>query len=517
MTIAQIPYGLLPNGNYGINLDPTTKKPLTAVIEVLSAVPSLTDSSNFDGRLIFDTTDGRVYVYTTVPVATWKPLEGIPAAVGNVSGTPPTVPTPLSGSLYWDLDTQVLFVWNNTAWIPAGGAYATKIMVASYTGDGTTTTYLTGSTTPITANYVEAYWNGVAQTPFLDYTVVGTSVIFTTPPPTAVKVYIRAFESTTIVDNAQVAQAQYVASAGDTIVTTGQAGSDPSGIFVYVNGVLSTPSTDYNITQHDTTITSLIKASSTVAQATTTVAHNIPVGSYVKLLGFTETQYNNITVQLTAAPSSTTFQFTVLPTDPVSGTPNPTAIYTPSFVNDTIVFTNPLSAGDKVDIRSLRNVVVSGPAGEANTLGSVGTGVSLASSQAGTILQTKSILAGNNVTVTDLGNEVQITANLGPGTEDRVGINSNTYTISGTISYIGVRNTGTGVNVYLTGVTQTTTNSGRKITVKDESGGAGVNNITVHGSPSKIDGTTAPYIITSNYGSVTMVFDGTDWFVVNKI
>lgn len=56
--------------------------------------------------------------------------------------------------------------------------------------------------------------------------------------------------------------------------------------------------------------------------------------------------------------------------------------------------------------------------------------------------------------------------------------------------------------------------NGRVITVKDESGAAGTNNITIATEGSEtIDG-AATSVISTNYGSVTVYSDGTNWFVI---
>ena len=50
----------------------------------------------------------------------------------------------------------------------------------------------------------------------------------------------------------------------------------------------------------------------------------------------------------------------------------------------------------------------------------------------------------------------------------------------------------------------------RKITIKDEAGSAATSPITVVGT---IDG-TANYVINTDYGSLNLISDGTNWFVL---
>lgn len=55
--------------------------------------------------------------------------------------------------------------------------------------------------------------------------------------------------------------------------------------------------------------------------------------------------------------------------------------------------------------------------------------------------------------------------------------------------------------------------NGRVITIKDESGGAGTNNITVATEGSEnIDGAST-YVMSADYESVTIYSDGTNWFI----
>jgi len=508
-----VPYGQLANGNYGINIDPTTRYPLASAIEILPSLPALSSTDNYDGRIVFNLTNSGIYKYTNTPVAQWVELGGVPASVGNAAGNPPTVPTPTLGELYWDLDTQVLFTWDGTVWQASGGRYAAQVIENSYIGDGATTGYPSGSPVAISAEYVEIYLDGVRQAPVLDYTLVGTVVSFINAPATGVRVFVRSLVSNVLAQTAQVSRAQYTAVGGDTTFTTGVTGSDPAGVFVYVNGQLKFEGTDYTLVQQDVSIASLVKTSPTVGLVTTNATHNLSIGNPITLLGFVETEYNNQNFTVATTPSATTFEITLNPADAASGTPNPVATFSPAYVNDSVVFSSPFIGGEKVDIRSLRNILLSAATGEINTLASLGTGVSLVGPKVGYVLQSKSLTAGANVTITDLGNTVEIASSTGQGFEDRVGINATSYTVGANVSYVGVRNTTLPVTVSLSGILANAANSGRKVTIKDESGGAGTTAITVSAGGLNIDGTATPYMINTNYGSVTLVFDGNDWYI----
>lgn len=52
--------------------------------------------------------------------------------------------------------------------------------------------------------------------------------------------------------------------------------------------------------------------------------------------------------------------------------------------------------------------------------------------------------------------------------------------------------------------------SGRRVTIKDEAGTANSANITINGT---IDGVSG-YTISTNYGKVTLIGDGTNWFTI---
>lgn len=511
-----IPYGKLANGNYGILIDNTNGKSLASVMEVVQTLPALASPDNFDGRLVFVVTEATAYVYAGSPNPKWVALEGVPADVGPVNGVPPTVPTPQTGGLFYDTDTQVMFVWDGAAWKPIGGLYAAQILQQKYTGDGTTVNFPTGANVSIPSQYVEVFLDGVRQTPNPggDFSIVGTNVSFNVAVPNGVIILIRSTVSQGLVQNAQVTSATYTAVNGQTQFSTGIAGADPAGVLVVVNGLLKALSLDYQLIQQDTKITAISKISSTVARATTNVAHNLTIGNPV-IIGGTNTAYYNSSFTVLATPSTTQFDFTVPSLAPASASGNPTMYYSPAQTNDRVQFAVPMVGGEKVDIRSFKNVVVAPSVGEANTLGSIGTGQSIVGPKVGTVLQLKSIQAGPNVNVSSTANEVVIGVTSGDSFTDRVGINSNFYLVNGPESYIGVRNTSFPVTIDLSGILIAAQNSGRKITVQDESGGASVNGITIQSGSSVING-AGSYIINSNYGSVTMVFDGSNWFIIAR-
>jgi hypothetical protein len=128
-------------------------------------------------------------------------------------------------------------------------------------------------------------------------------------------------------------------------------------------------------------------------------------------------------------------------------------------------------------------------------------------------LHQKSLTAGSNVILTDNGGEVLIAANVGQGYEDRVGINLANYAVTGTTSYVGVRNTIAPVVISLAGIATIPANSGRKVTVMDESGGAGITPILVVPGVGSLINAAGSHSINTPYGSATFVFDGNDWYI----
>ena len=246
MAVELIPYGQLANGNYGILLDNTTGDPLAAVVEVLTTLPALADPDNFDGRLVFDTTVQVLYLYKA-STPEWFPLEGIPVDIGNVAGNPPTVPTPQDGMLFYDLDTEVMFVWDGSAWRPIGGRFASrfveqKTISSGFAGPGGDTFAL--GTTPVYSEFVEVFLDGVRQVanPGGDYNIIGSSVVFPFPVPGGVEVFTRTVESTVLESPALLQNAQCIRaifenqSAGITDFDVGAAGIDPACTMVFQNG-----------------------------------------------------------------------------------------------------------------------------------------------------------------------------------------------------------------------------------------------------------------------------------------
>jgi hypothetical protein len=82
------------------------------------------------------------------------------------------------------------------------------------------------------------------------------------------------------------------------------------------------------------------------------------------------------------------------------------------------------------------------------------------------------------------------------------------------MQYIGVTDTSSARTITLPNTAGSLApTEGSYFIVKDESGAAATNNITVATNGGNIDG-AASYVINTNYGSITFVFDGTNYWVI---
>lgn len=537
--IGLLPYGLLQDGKLGYYTDDITGKPRASVLEVVDSIASLPVASadNFPGRQAFALDTSLIYVFSTDPSNRWIAIEGIPADVGIadefVSGTgwrPASSPTPETGRLFYatvdgdGIVQEIVYVWDGTAWQPVGGRYASVRRTQTYTGDGIETSFSMGTTGPVQSSYVDVIIDGVMQypNPSGDYSIVGTNVVFNSAPPVNTKILIKAVENTGegLAPNTQIETVTYTApvNASYTNFDLGIAGADPAGIFVTVNRELMINGIDYNVSQQDQSISTLTR-SGTTATATIASTTDLSIGFSLEISGVENDTNWNGTYEVTAVTSGTTFEFTVPNTlNAVANGSN--MVFTPPFQNDRIIFTTPLVDNDDIQFRAFRGIVTAPSVGEANTLASLGSGVDLSAGKVGDVLQLKSLKAGPNVDIVDSSNEVTISVTSVAAFEDRVGVNSNSYVVNSGESYVGVRNTTYpgGVTINLSGIASGVANSGRRITITDESGGAATNNITVQtGGPTISSTVDTSYTIDRNFGSVTMVFDGSAWYITSEV
>ncbi len=540
MTINLIPYGQLPDGNYGINLDNLTGDPIASVMEVKDTLPAAGDPLNFVGRLVFAKDVQKAFIFNDTPSPFWDPLEGIPAEVDAVAGNPPTVPTPPLGGLFWDTDTEVLFVWDGIEWQAAGGRYATVVVERKYNGDNITTTYSTGTSSAPLASHVEAFLNGVRQINNVvdpgspDYSIVGTNIIFVTPPALGVEIFVRSLETIQVAQTAEAFDVVFTSYAADQLeFDTGRTDIQPEAMIVTINGATQVLGTDYTISQADTTIVSITKAFPADIEAivTTTAPHGIVLpGTVVEIRGYTEPEGDGVKYSVLAVDSPTVFRIVVTATDfAAPPTPDPIGFFTPSFITNKITFTvAPYATGDPLPIPviyvKMFKALVTGPAtGEINTLAKLpsAVGQDITAAKAAEVLQVKGILAGTNVSVVDNGTDLVISSATGSTSEARVGATGNFLQPSPTESYVGVSSTpSTPVTIDMAVAFNPAyagpgdpNARGRRILIKDEGGAAGVNNITITGPVGALYEGAPNYTISTNFGAVELVFDDTNWWI----
>lgn len=136
-------------------------------------------------------------------------------------------------------------------------------------------------------------------------------------------------------------------------------------------------------------------------------------------------------------------------------------------------------------------------------VGSVATVVTENGNQLGTATMT----AGTGITVTPGANAITI-ATSGTSTLTYTNVNTTPYVVLSTDQFLGVDCSGAPITVQL----PNTTTTGRVFTIKDRTGSANTNNITVTtvGGAVNIDGATT-YVMNTQYAAISVLFDGTTY------
>ena len=88
-------------------------------------------------------------------------------------------------------------------------------------------------------------------------------------------------------------------------------------------------------------------------------------------------------------------------------------------------------------------------------------------------------------------------------------VDSSTYTIQTTDEYIGVNNSGT-VNLTL----PSASSDGKKYIIKDESGNANTNNITIDTEGSELIDGASSYTLDNNYESITVIKRNGNFYII---
>lgn len=105
---------------------------------------------------------------------------------------------PLAGDIRFNTDSGALEYFDGSAFENVALQGTVAITKDSFTGDGITTAY-TMSVTPRDASAILVFVGNVHQNPDVAYTVSGSSITFTSPPPnTHTIVVMHGFDSTIV-------------------------------------------------------------------------------------------------------------------------------------------------------------------------------------------------------------------------------------------------------------------------------------------------------------------------------
>jgi len=132
--------------------------------------------------------------YIKVPLAT-QTTDGVVVPVGSTVQRPPT---PGTGTLRFNTDSNVLEVFNGVEFKNVTKQGTVNITKDTFTGDGSTTDYDL-SLAPSAAENIIVFVGNVFQISGTNYTISGTTITFTSPPPdTHTVVVLHGFDSTVV-------------------------------------------------------------------------------------------------------------------------------------------------------------------------------------------------------------------------------------------------------------------------------------------------------------------------------
>lgn len=110
-------------------------------------------------------------------------IETASTAVKVPTGTAGERPTtPENGQLRYNTSDNVMEMYVNSAWVTVAKVGLVSIVKDTFTGDGSTTAY-TASQSIADEQDVIVHVGNVHQNPGVAYTVSGTTITFTSPPP----------------------------------------------------------------------------------------------------------------------------------------------------------------------------------------------------------------------------------------------------------------------------------------------------------------------------------------------
>jgi hypothetical protein len=132
--------------------------------------------------------------YVKTPVATGT-TDGVVVPAGTSGQRPPS---PGIGTLRFNVDNQVLEVFNGVEFKSVTAQGKTTITKDTFTGDGSTTDY-TLSLEPLASQNIIVFVGNVFQIADTNYTISGTTITFTSAPPdTHTIVVLHGFDSTEV-------------------------------------------------------------------------------------------------------------------------------------------------------------------------------------------------------------------------------------------------------------------------------------------------------------------------------
>jgi hypothetical protein len=110
-------------------------------------------------------------------------IETASSAITVPTGTAGERPTtPENGQLRYNTSDNVMEMYVNSAWVTIAKVGLVSIVKDTFTGDGSTTAY-TASQSIANEQDVIVHVGNVHQNPGVAYTVSGTTITFTSPPP----------------------------------------------------------------------------------------------------------------------------------------------------------------------------------------------------------------------------------------------------------------------------------------------------------------------------------------------
>jgi hypothetical protein len=137
----------------------------------------------------------------------------------------------------------------------------TKIYSDTFNGNGTSNTFTLTESSATTKTLV--YIDGVCQRPTTDYTVAGKTLTFTTPPLSNTVIEARSF-STVAIGNVSSIQSDVFTGTGACTAFTLGTNSTTRGSFVFVDGVVQVPTTDYSVSNNIVTFNSPPEANAVI-------------------------------------------------------------------------------------------------------------------------------------------------------------------------------------------------------------------------------------------------------------